>query len=238
MSNTREFLEGIFSGQIPVTRRNPQTGAKENVYYNYDEDRDQLEKVSEKVDFNFDSINRLKKISGFLKGENSDRYRTSKLEVAQNWGKETEKKLNNYLKTKYNAPNYEQYNQWKKVLGTMDKVSSIIGVPVFYEKIYSSYVPFRDFDRNKNEMELSKIIGSDKFFHCKANYEAARRGKWESMIAEQLSKGREILQYLAHTDTLQGAADDMEANWRGRWGAQNGKSLEESCSRNPRDYYK
>ncbi len=45
MSNTREFLEGIFSGQIPVTRRNPQTGAKENVYYNYDEDRDQLEEA-------------------------------------------------------------------------------------------------------------------------------------------------------------------------------------------------
>lgn len=26
MSNTREYLEAIFNGQIPVKRKNPQTG--------------------------------------------------------------------------------------------------------------------------------------------------------------------------------------------------------------------
>lgn len=42
MSNIREFLEAIFNGQIPVTRRNRQTGAKEVIYFKYDEDRDEL----------------------------------------------------------------------------------------------------------------------------------------------------------------------------------------------------
>ncbi len=39
-------------------------------------------------------------------------------------------------------------------------------------------------------------------------------------------------------DGIQVSSDDWEANRRGWRGAKSGKSLLESCSRNPRDYYK
>lgn len=37
---------------------------------------------------------------------------------------------------------------------------------------------------------------------------------------------------------IQDTSDDWEANRRGWQGAKSGKNLLESCSRNPRDYYK
>lgn len=42
MSNTRDFLEAVFNGAIPVTRRNRDTGELENVYFNYDQNREEL----------------------------------------------------------------------------------------------------------------------------------------------------------------------------------------------------
>lgn len=106
------------------------------------------------------------------------------------------------------------------------------------QSLYSSAVAYNDFNKNINQLENSKLIGGDKFFHCKANYEAARRGEQEAAMADWLSEGREKLQYIAHTTDIQDASDDMEANRRGRAGALLGKSLLESCPRNPREYYK
>lgn len=48
MSETRQYLEGIFSGQIPVKRKNPQTGIEEDVYYNYDDNKEELVKLENK----------------------------------------------------------------------------------------------------------------------------------------------------------------------------------------------
>ena len=42
MSETGDYLRGIFNGEIPVKRKNPQTGETENVYYKYDDDREEL----------------------------------------------------------------------------------------------------------------------------------------------------------------------------------------------------
>lgn len=42
MSNTRNFLEAIFNGEMPVTRRNRYTGEPESVYFNYDQNREEL----------------------------------------------------------------------------------------------------------------------------------------------------------------------------------------------------
>ncbi len=42
MSETGDYLRGIFNGEIPVKRKNPQTGETENVYYQYDDDREEL----------------------------------------------------------------------------------------------------------------------------------------------------------------------------------------------------
>ena len=259
MSEIRDYLEGIQNAEIPIKRRNPQTGEMEDVYFYYDDDREELVELprvsrassynhqtmafaqampGDGINFNYDSINRLKKIAEFRRRVNSGEYRTLRADIPEDWGKKTEKALNNYLTTKYKAPDYEQYNRWKKNMVLGDNILSVAGYPKFLEKIYGAYTSFKDFDKNKDEMELLGLEGSDKFFHCKANYEASKRGSWESEIARRLSEGREILQYLAHTDSVQGSADDMEANRRGREGAQSGKSLEESCSRNPYDYYK
>ena len=45
MSETGDYLRGIFNGEIPVRRRNPQTGETENVYYQYDDDREGLVEI-------------------------------------------------------------------------------------------------------------------------------------------------------------------------------------------------
>ena len=84
--------------------------------------------------------------------------------------------------------------------------------------------PFKDLKRNYDTMKKDNYDGNDKFFHCKANYEAAKRGKWGEFVG---IKGG-----------IQDSSDDWEANRRGWRGAKAGKNLLESCSRNPRDYYK
>lgn len=56
-------------------------------------------------------------------------------------------------------------------------------------------------------------------------------------VGKMLSLSREVTQNLLG-ESIQDYSDDWEANRRGWRGAKAGKSLLESCSRNPRDYYK
>ena len=42
MSEIRDYLEGIQNAEIPIKRRNPQTGEMEDVYFYYDDDREEL----------------------------------------------------------------------------------------------------------------------------------------------------------------------------------------------------
>ncbi len=138
-------------------------------------------------------------------------YRTKKSDIPKNWGKKTETHLNEYLKK--NKSNYPGKTRTGLI------------------------APFKDFSRNKNEMETDGYIGNDKFFHCKANYEAAKRGKWGEFAAKTMSAVREF-PYGTIKNGIQDTSDDWEANRRGWQGAKSGKNLLESCSRNPRDYYK
>ena len=46
MSETGDYLRGIFNGEIPVKRKNPQTGETEEVYYNYDDGREELREAA------------------------------------------------------------------------------------------------------------------------------------------------------------------------------------------------
>ena len=78
---------------------------------------------------------------------------------------------------------------------------------------------------------------SDKFFHCKANYEAESRGKNGEDIATTLGRLRETIDML----TGDGATDslkDLRANARGRIGYKTGKTLKESCPTFYKDYEK
>ena len=60
----------------------------------------------------------------------------------------------------------------------------------------------------------------------------------EGETAVNLSRNREIFQALGRDTDLQDASDDMIANLRGKRGAETGKTLWDSCPRNPREYYK
>lgn len=134
-----------------------------------------------------------------------------KTNVPANWGKGTESHLNEYLK------NDKSVYPGKTTTGLL--------------------APFKDFSRNKDAMEVNGRIGNDKFFHCKANYEAAKRGKWGEFVGKAMSAVREF-PYGTIKDGIQASSNDWEANRRGWRGAKAGKNLLESCSRNPRDYYK
>ncbi len=81
----------------------------------------------------------------------SGNYQTKKSDVPENWGKKTEAHLNEYLKK--------------------DKF-------VYPGKTRTGLLaPFKDLKRNYDAMKKDNYDGNDKFFHCKANYEAAKRGK-------------------------------------------------------------
>ncbi len=47
MGDIRNYLEAVFNGQIPIKRKNPQTGIEENVYYRYDDKNEEL--IEEKI---------------------------------------------------------------------------------------------------------------------------------------------------------------------------------------------
>ncbi len=114
-----------------------------------------------------------------------------------------------------------------------------------YMQGYNSYpgktrtgllAPFHDMWRNYKTMtDEQKWIGGDNFFHCKANYEAAKRGPWGELVGKTVSTGRELLGRLAG-DALSDARKDWHANSMGWNGAKQGLTLKESCPTNPKDY--
>lgn len=95
--------------------------------------------------------------------------------------------------------------------------------------------PVIDFARNYTTMRSKNLDLSDKFFHCKANYEALTRGKYGSAIAKELSDLRENFDQKIKGDSLKSSQEDMKANFRGRHGAAMKKSLKATC---PTDYRK
>ncbi|MDZ7923497.1 MAG: RHS repeat-associated core domain-containing protein [Marinagarivorans sp.] len=89
------------------------------------------------------------------------------------------------------------------------------------------------FAKNYNDMKAAHTVGSDKYFHCKANCEAAHLGPVGSATAKALGDGREVSDMLRpgkwieayqKAGSLKGAADlkledrqeDLNANKVGR----------------------
>ena len=125
------------------------------------------------------------------------------------WGQETAKKLDDYMQ------NYNSY-PGKTRTGIL--------------------APFHDMWRNYKTMtDEQKWTGGDNFFHCKANYEAAKRGPWGELAGKAVSAGREILGQLTG-DALSDMRKDWHANSMGWNGAKQGLTLEESCPTNPKAY--
>ena len=100
---------------------------------------------------------------------------------------------------------------------------------------FGPLAPVIDFARNYATMRSKNLDLSDKFFHCKANYEASTRGKYGSAIAKELSDFRENFDQKIKGDSLKSSQEDAKANFRGRHGAAMKKSLKATC---PTDYRK
>ena len=126
-----------------------------------------------------------------------------------NWGQQTAAKLDDYM---------QNYNSYPGVTHT--------GIAA----------PFHDMWRNYKTMtDEQNWIGGDNFFHCKANYEAAKRGPWGEIVGKTVSAGREILGQMTG-DRLSDLRKDWRANRMGWDGAKRGLSLKEACPTNPKAY--
>ena len=85
-----------------------------------------------------------------------------------------------------------------------------------------------DFIRNYNNMREANTKKSDHYFHCKANCEATRRGRFGEALACSLSDARELWdQYGYKWDSPRNSRADQAANALGRSGAL---SSTQSCS--------
>ena len=118
------------------------------------------------------------------------------------YGDKTAKVLDNYIKD-YSVPKWPEY--------------------------FGKAAPVVDFARNYITMKQKNLNPSDKFFHCKANYDATTRGPHGEMIAKKMSNLREAIDRKIKGDSLKSSINDQKANLRGRIGAKKGKTLRESC---------
>ena len=126
-----------------------------------------------------------------------------------NWGQQTAAKLDEYM---------QKYNYYPGVTHT--------GIAA----------PFHDMWRNYKIMRNEQnLIGGDNFFHCKANYEAAKRSPWGAIVGKAVSAGREIHGQLKG-ELLSDLRKDWHANRMGWRGAKKGLSLQQSCPTNPKAY--
>ena len=84
-----------------------------------------------------------------------------------------------------------------------------------------------DFWHNYNDMRDANTINADKYFHCKANCEATKRGQYGKMAACTISDTREWADQNIKRDPESASAADQAANTYGRSGAM---SPYASCS--------
>lgn len=97
---------------------------------------------------------------------------------------------------------------------------------------------FEDFYKNYSDMREADTIGADKYFHCKANYQATKRG-WDGFaVAGFVSNVREAVELITNpfkmgvAETAKDTIRDQKANMHGRNSARFGdfSSAEEACA--------
>ncbi|MDD3311921.1 RHS repeat-associated core domain-containing protein [Pseudodesulfovibrio sp.] len=86
-----------------------------------------------------------------------------------------------------------------------------------------------DFMRNYGDMEEANTIGADKYFHCKANYEASQHGPGGKAAAWGLSELQELFGQMKG-DPISGKEADQRANRTGR-NASHLNSCGEACDK-------
>lgn len=78
-----------------------------------------------------------------------------------------------------------------------------------------------DFYTNYQDMRDANTIGADKYFHCMANCEAARRGLGGRAVSELISETRELTDEYIKRDPRSACDADRAANSQGRNGDPN-----------------
>ncbi|MCI4625368.1 MAG: hypothetical protein L3V56_05335 [Candidatus Magnetoovum sp. WYHC-5] len=96
---------------------------------------------------------------------------------------------------------------------------------IFFEQFTAG---IKDMIRNYQEMKDANMIGSDRYFHCKANCEASRHKKGGKVASYVISTGREVYGYFT-LDPTTDIFKDLVANEIGRRGDAN-KDCKEVCS--------
>ena len=86
-----------------------------------------------------------------------------------------------------------------------------------------------DFGKNYYNMRMDNTVGGDKYFHCKANFEATRRGATGKSLAAIISNARELSNAQSNPkrknmtieESLIDCIEDQFANTTGRQNAKN-----------------
>jgi RHS repeat-associated protein len=86
-----------------------------------------------------------------------------------------------------------------------------------------------DFIRNYRDMRAANTIGADKYFHCKANCEAAKRGPGGALESYLVGEGRELTDRYIKGDPASACDADRRANDQGRKSGRNNRNV--NCSK-------
>ena len=89
---------------------------------------------------------------------------------------------------------------------------------------------YRDFLRNYGDMRDANTINADKYFHCKANCEATKRGPIGEDMACRISDAREWFDQYVKGDPASASAADQAANLYGRSNASSAATCEAVCA--------
>lgn len=97
----------------------------------------------------------------------------------------------------------------------------------------------KDMSRNYLDMKIDNTVKGDNYFHCKANYEATKRGRIGEMLAEKLGNAKEEFDFwdnqlrkgLSPLQAYQDKINDRTVNQIGRQRAKSGlyKNSREAC---------
>lgn len=156
------------------------------------------------------------------------RYDLDELEqLKQKFGMTTDTPVDNALAARMNNQLIQQPAQYGNATAReLDKYLENYIVPNGQVRT-GLLAPIKDMIRNYDAMKEMKLKESDPFFHCKANYEAAKRGAYGTAVANIIDIGKELKDATKYP--LSDSFRDYRANLRGQIGAWNGQTLQETC---------
>jgi len=98
---------------------------------------------------------------------------------------------------------------------------NVIKFPYRFARFYYQFAGgVKDFVTTYNEMRDANWVGSDKYFHSKANFDATMRGDGGQFAAEKMSNLCESFDMAIKGDKLEWSLQDQAANRYGRMRAR------------------